>query len=185
MVEMGILNKVRASIGYWMERIGLLGLPMGVGALIGFYMADQEMRLVPDFLSIILVALCFCLLAIVLGRLFAKKLYRETQQQTKVRKRVIACIVAILLLAGFKLVLFWAEQPSRLTDLTPSEFNKTFAYNSELFKELDKGLENAVRHLFSKPEIFNAQHVLTASEEQILQQHLGHGLCPGPNPVFL
>ena len=77
---MGILEKVRASFGLWMERIGLLGLPMGVGALIGFYVADQEMRLVPEFLSIILVALCFCLLAIVLGRLFAKKLYRETQQ---------------------------------------------------------------------------------------------------------
>lgn len=167
---MGILEKVRASIGYWMERIGLLGLPMGVGALVGFYVADQEMRLVPDFLSIILVALCFCLLAIVLGRLLAKKLYRETQRQSKVRKRVVACIVAILLLASFKLVLFWTQQPSRLTDLTPAEFNNTFAYNSELFKELDKGLENAVQHLYAKPEIFNEQHVLTASEEQLLQQ---------------
>ncbi len=167
---MGVRGKIRALIGRWMERIGLLGLPMGVGALIGFYAADQEMRLVPDFLSILLVALCFCLLAIVLGRLFAKKLYRETQQQTKVRKRVIACIVAILLLAGFKLVLFWTQQPSRLTDLTPAEFNHAFAYNSALFKELAKGLENAVEHLYSKPEIFRKQHVLTASEERLLKQ---------------
>jgi len=167
---MGVRSKVRALIGHWMERIGLLGLPMGVGALIGFYAADQDMRLVPDFLSILLVALCCCLLAIVLGRLFAKKLYRETQQQTKVRKRVIACIVAILLLAGFKLVLFWTQQPSRLTDLTPAEFNHVFAYNSALFKELSKGLENAVEHLYSKPEIFSRQHVLTAAEERLLKQ---------------
>jgi len=167
---MGILEKVRASLGYWMERIGLLGLPMGVGALIGFYVADQEMRLIPEFLSIILVALSFCLLAILLGRIFARQLYKETQQQRKVRKRVIACIIVILLLACFRLVLFWTEQPSRLTDLTPAEFNEAFGYNSELFKELDGGLENAVQHLYSKSEIFNEQHVLTASEEQLLQQ---------------
>jgi len=157
---MGVLNKVQALLGLWMERIGLLGLPMGVGALIGFYVADQEMRLVPEFLSIILVALCFCLLAIVLGRLLAKKLYRETQQQSKVRKRVVACIVAILLLASFKLVLFWTQQPSRLTDLTPAEFNDTFAYNSELFKELDKGLENAVQYLYAKSEIFYSHAII-------------------------
>jgi hypothetical protein len=95
------------------------------------------------------------------------------RKQPKVRKRVIACIVAILLLASFKLVLFWTQQPSRLTDLTPAEFNNTFAYNKDLFKELDKGLEKAVRHLYSKPEIFNAKHVLTASEEQLLQ--IGRG----------
>jgi len=170
MEALGILERFRASLGYWMERFGLLGLPMGVGALIGFYVADQEMRLVPEFLSIILVALCFCLLAIVLGRLFAKKLYKETQQQRKVRKRVVACILAMLLLACFKLVLYWTEQPSRLTDLTPAEFNDTFAYNSALFKELDKGLENAVQHLYAEPKIFSEQHVLTASEEQLLQQ---------------
>jgi hypothetical protein len=53
------------------------------------------------------------------------------RKQPKVRKRVIACIVAILLLASFKLVLFWTQQPSRLTDLTPAEFNNTFAYKDE------------------------------------------------------
>ncbi len=163
-------KKVMASIGHWMERIGLLGLPLGIGALIGFYAADQEMRLVPDFFSLLVIAFSFFLLFVVLGRLFASKLYKESQQQNKVRKRVIACLIAILLLACFRLVLFWAEQPSPLTDLTPAEFNHTFAYNAQLFKELEKGLDNAVQYLNSKPEIFNAQHVLTAAEEQRLQQ---------------
>lgn len=95
-------KNTRAKTGYWLERIGLLGLPLGVGTLIGFYMADQEMRLIPEFLAIVVIFLSLSLLSILLGRFFAKQLYQQTRQQIKVRKRVIACIAAILFLAGKK-----------------------------------------------------------------------------------
>ena len=163
-------NKLRARAGYWMERLGLLGLPLGIGALIGFYMADQEMRLIPEFLSIVVVFLALSLIFILLGRLSAKGLYQETQQQKKVRKRVIACISALLLLAGIKLLLFWTEQPSALTKLTPAEFNDRFAYDSQLFSELDQGLENAVQFLHENEKMFRTDHILTAAEEQLLKE---------------
>ena len=163
-------NNLRAKTGYWMERLGLLGLPLGIGSLIGFYMADQEMRLIPEFLSIVVIFLAFSLISILLGRVFAKQLYQESQQQKKARKRVIACITALLLLAGIKLLLYWTEQPSGLTRLTPAEFNDRFAYDARLFEELDLGLENAVRFLHTKEATFKSDRVLTASEEQLLKQ---------------
>ena len=153
-----------------MERLGLLGLPLGIGSLIGFYMADQEMRLIPEFLSVVVVFLSFALASILIGRLSAKQLYQETPQQKKVRKRVIACISALLFLAGVKLLLFWAEQPSALTDLTPAKFSSKFAYDSHLFEELSQGLDNAVQFLHENENLFMSDHVLTAAEEQLLKQ---------------
>ena len=68
-------------IGRYVERIGLLGLPLGVGAVLGFFAADQGVRFVPTLLAVFLIASAVSLLLIVVGRYVAGRAYRVTPRE--------------------------------------------------------------------------------------------------------
>jgi len=158
----------RALLGRTLERVGLLGLPLGVGALAGFFAADRGMRLVPTLLGIFLLASAACLLLIVLGRYVAGRAYKVTPELVKLRRRVIVCLALVMIAIVARLAILWSEQPSPLTELPRHQFDQAFAIDAQRYRELDHGLEGAVGFLERQRALFVKDHVLSPDEERRL-----------------
>jgi len=156
--------------GKFLNWLGPLGLPLGLGVLLGFYAADQGVRWLPTLREVILVHCVFSLLAMAMGRMLQGKMFKDVSRGQKVRKRVTACLVLAGVASVGRLVLFWAEQPSSLTLLSPSEFNLAFEIDTQRYLELDQALDRAVSFLEQQGGMFDEDlpRVLSADEEHLL-----------------
>ncbi|MFH1419264.1 MAG: hypothetical protein ABII12_13385, partial [Planctomycetota bacterium] len=160
----------RILLGKIIKRSGELSLPLGVGAVLGFYAADQGMRWLPTMLEIVLCVFILAFLAMPLGRSLQGRAYHETPERRKLRKRLIACLVLATVAVLVRLLVFWSQQPSTLTQLSRSTFDSAFEIDSQRYRELDRGLENAVAFLESQGDMFDptSADVLTADQEKLL-----------------
>ncbi len=160
----------RELAGRVVSVLGMLSLPLALGAVVGFYWADQGMRFLPTMLEIVLAGLLLGFVAMPLGRLLQGSTYRETRAGSRLRKRVVTCIILGALCIAARLALYWTEQPSPLTNLTRTEFDTAFELDGRRYRELDQGLRNAVAFLKQQHEMFDAESpaVLSADQEELL-----------------
>jgi hypothetical protein len=157
-----------AKLGAIFQRLGTWALPGCFGAALGFYLADRGTTWLPSMLALLLVTGSLSLLAIAGGRAMQGDAFRQTERGRVVRRRVLAA-AALAFAAGFaRLMLFWVQQPSPLTELTQDEFDRTFLLDSQSYRELDAGLEHYLILLEARPELFEGDALLEPDDERLL-----------------
>ena len=140
-------SRVSIGLGRGLQGLGLLTLPLLVGVAVGFYASDQGVPWLPSMLEVILVAAVLALLAIGVGRYLQGKAFETTRWGRHVRQKVAISLGLAWLAAAARLALFWAEVPSPLTRLQRHEFNEAFAVDAQRLRELQHGLDAAIRSL--------------------------------------
>ncbi len=161
----------RLQVGNLLYYAGLLGLPLGVGAALGFYAGAWGMRWLPTMLEIFLMTCLVSLLAIIGGRVLEGSAIKMTDKGLRLRRRVITAIVFVSLLILARLGVYWAQRPSPLTELSPAQFNMVFETDLRNYFEYDKGLDRLIETLeeYSKDFGTDRSRLLTASEEKLLR----------------
>ena len=155
-------------LGRLLDHAGRAGLPLGLGVMLGYLLADQRVRLLPTTVGAVLLVFGASLVAIVLGRVLAGKADKLTPEGVTMRRRVIAALVLVIAVAGSRLVLFWAEQPSPLTDLSPTELEAALTADSRRYRELDANLERFVRRIEEESIVPSGEDVVLSAEQEVL-----------------
>ena len=161
----------RPRLGRLLDRLGQLTLPLGLGALGGYLAADQDVRLVPDMLGVLLAWSFIGLVLIVSGRLLAGKAVSETDTGRRVRRRVVLAMALALVALTARLGLWWTEQPTDLTRLSPAEFEGAFAVDTARYQAHAAALDTLAAQL-DAADVPPAGHdrVLTPEEELLLRE---------------
>jgi hypothetical protein len=133
--------------GRALDLIGQAMLPTGLGALAGFYAADQGMRLLPDLLELTLAWTLAALALIALGKLLRGRLFTPTPEGMRLRKRVVAVLVLMALALGARLGVHYLKEPAPLTELSPAAFEQAFAQDAAALRESERGLERLLQAL--------------------------------------
>jgi len=158
----------QAAVGRVLHRLGTWGFPACVGAMLGFYLADRGTAWLPTMLALLLVLGALSLLALAGGRALEGRAFRNTARGRVIRRRVLVA-TGLAFAAGLaRLALFWVEQPSPLTALERSEFDETFLLDSNNYTELDAGFEHYLTLLEARPELFEADTVLSPADERLI-----------------
>ena len=158
------------ALGKILHQIGLLSLPVGLGAVAGFYAADQGMRWLPTMLQSVLAVFVLGFAAMPLGRWMQGRASSGTARHRRLRKRVIACLLLATAGVGARLIVHWTQVPTALTSLSDSEFNRAFELDGRRYRELEQGMEGALALLEGRGDMFDsaAPRVLSADEEDLL-----------------
>jgi len=161
----------KTKLGNSLYYIGLLGLPLGFGAALGYYAGAWGIRWMPTMLQIFLAICTVSLLAMICGRAIEGSATRETGKGTRLRKRVITAIVFLSLMLLARLAVYWLKQPSPLTQLSPEQFNATFEADMNNYFEYDKGIERHIITLENYADKFgdDKTRILTPTEEKLLR----------------
>jgi hypothetical protein len=156
--------------GRILNRLGHLCLPLGAGAVVGFYAADQGVRWLPTLLGFVLVIFLAGFLTIPLGRYLQGGAFVDTPERRRIRKRVVVLLVLASVAVVLRLALFATEMPSPLTDLDEADFNVAFEIDSDRYRELERGLERVASSLETAGARFGVEreHVLDPDQEQRL-----------------
>jgi hypothetical protein len=157
-----------AKLGLILHRLGVWVFPGCIGAALGFYLADRGTTWLPAMLSLLLITGSLSLLAIAGGRALQGDAFRKTPKGRVVRRRVLMA-TSLAFAAGLaRLVLFWAERPSPLTELSQEEFDRTFLLDSQSYREYDQGLEHYLIVLEARAELFEDDALLGADDERLV-----------------
>ena len=166
------LRRILAAAGAILDRLhpGHVGLALGAGILIGFWLADRGVRFLPTALGAVLIVFLVGSLAVVLARFLQGEAFEETPDRRRIRKRVVAVGAIAVAAAALRLVVFWMESPSPLTRLSERDFNAAFEIDTARYRELERDLERTVAFLEAPSAMFDAAApaVLTAQEERRL-----------------
>jgi len=160
-------------LGRFVSQAGHLSLPLGLGAILGFYAADQGTRWLPDMLQAVLLVFVIGFVAMPLGRILQGAAYRDSPERRKLRRRIVACLVLAASCVAGRLAVFRMERPSPLTRLSENEFNNAFAADVQRYREFERALEESVAFLERRGDIFagsagGAPEVLSADDERTL-----------------
>lgn len=158
----------RVRLGVILHTLGVWIWPGCIGAVLGYYLADRGTVWMPTMQALLLVVGALSLLAIAGGRMLLGDAMRHTGRGRIVRRRVAAALVLALLAGLGRLVLFWVEQPSPLTELSRDQFDRTFVLDCDNYKAHDAGLEHYLTLLEARPALFEADAVLSADDERML-----------------
>ncbi|GDX83272.1 hypothetical protein LBMAG42_50830 [Deltaproteobacteria bacterium] len=140
-------------------------LPVGAGAVAGFWAADQGMRLLPTLAELVLAWGVVALLLIGLGAALRGKLYVDTPHGRSWRRRAIVLLGLGALAASVRLAMWRADQAD-LARLSPAEFEAAFAIDKQRYADDRTALKGLVARLEVEgipPRGDNA--VLTADDE--------------------
>ena len=99
-------GKLQVLLGRLINRAGHLTLPLGVGAIIGFYAADQGVRWLPTLLGIVLLVFVLGFLAIPLGRALQGRAFDDSPERRRLRKRVVVFLALASAAVVLRLALF-------------------------------------------------------------------------------
>lgn len=132
--------------GRWLDQIGETMLPVGAGAIAGFWAADQGMRLVPTLLELVLAWSVVALLLIALGAGLRGKLYADTRAGRVWRGTAVVTLVGAAVAAGLRLSVWWTDQAD-LARLDPTEFEQAFIIDRTRFEDDRNGLALLVARL--------------------------------------
>ncbi len=150
-----------------MDVFGQALLPMNLGALIGFYAADQGMRLLPDLLEWTVGGACLALLLILVGRALRGKNWKDSPEGLVLRRRVVGLLVLLLGVGGIELGVWWTKRPAELTNLSASDFEAAFSIDSEVYVEQARGMSRILDDL-DRAGIPRQDAVLNPAQEALL-----------------
>jgi hypothetical protein len=155
--------------GRLIDLAGQAMLPVGVGGLVGFYLADQGMRLIPELLELTLGWTMLALVFIAGGKLLRGKLVTASPEGVRLRKRVIFVLVLMALGLGARLVVHYQQEPSPLTQLSRGDFEQAFAIDAQAYTHHAQGMERLLRELEARGVPAPGKtEALTAEEEALL-----------------
>ncbi len=165
-------NKITFAqkVGKLVYVLGLLGLPLGIGMMIGYYISDRGVRWMPDMLRIFLTCAIISLFAIITGRIVSGKSLKITPDGLKIRRRVIFCLILMMLVLAGRLAVHYSQKPNALTRMSVKEFDRTFLLNTQLYNQYSKALDGQFEILSDQKELFEPEHALTPSEEKMLRE---------------
>lgn len=156
----------RERAGNALHALGALLLAAAVGAGLGYWAADNEVRWLPTMMGVLLVVGLVAVIAMALGLY-----YLGPAQGKRVGRRRIMGLAALAVVgAGARVVLEVAAAPSPLTAMTPEAFEQSFRLDAQQYRELDQALERVVRLLEAQQGLFDTGEgrVPTADEEALL-----------------
>jgi len=155
--------------GRIVDLLGQAMLPVGVGALLGFYAADQGMRLLPTMLELALAWSLLALALIAFGKLLRGRLFVPTPEGARLRKRVVLVLLLMIAALGVRLGLHYADRPSELTSLSGERFELAFAQDAGSYRELEGGMESLLRLLEAEDvPPSGKEQALSAQQERLL-----------------
>jgi hypothetical protein len=161
----------RLATARLLDVLGQLGLPIGIGVVVGFWAADRGIRWLPDMLEALILLGAVCLLLMLAAMRLRRGHVHATPQGQRLRRRV-AVIFGLLLLASIGwLIAHLAEQPSLLTLVPRESLGEAFDLDSAAFREHTSGLETLLDRLEQQPFLAADGHepgVLGADEEALL-----------------
>lgn len=134
-------------IGRGIDVLGQAMLPMSIGGLAGFYLADQGIKFIPSALELMIAWSIVALALIAIGRYIIGRLYKVTPQGVKLRRRNIAVFALMILGMGIKVVIHSLEKPSDLTLMDPIEFEVAFEQDAKTYLQNDNGLDRLIEIL--------------------------------------
>ncbi|MCP4676979.1 MAG: hypothetical protein GY854_15960 [Deltaproteobacteria bacterium] len=157
-------------LGKTLHRIGHFSVPLAAGIIVGYYISDRGVRLVPTTLGFVLLVLVLGFVSIPLGRFLQGQAFIDTPEKKRIRTRVVVFGLLASIAVVLRLVVFWVEAPSPLTDLPKSDYNRAFDIDLSRFRAIDHEITGAVGFLEGRDDIFNRQdaRVLSAEQEQVL-----------------
>jgi len=142
-------GSMRARAGRLLDALGQLGLPIGAGLVAGFWIADRGVRWLPTMLSAVLLVAVASLVLIAAGFWLRRQTHTEAPGGRRLRKRVVAVLGLAVAALAAHLALWWTEQPSPLTALSPASRAAAFAEDVRRYRDYDRGIELVVRRLES------------------------------------
>ena len=148
---------------------GALLLPVGLGAVAGFYAADQGMRWLPTMLQVVLGSCVLALVAMAAGRWLAGTAVVGTERGARVRKRVMVLLVLAVLGLGAWLGIFLTRTPCPLTALPRQDFDRAFAIDAARYTDHCEGMERLLQRLERAP-FLKQDRVLTVEQGRLLRQ---------------
>lgn len=143
---MPAVESTRQRLGRALDLVGETMLPVGVGAVGGFWAADQGMRLVPTLLEAVLAWSVVALLLIALGAALRDKLYVDTAAGRAWRSTAIVTLIGAAIATALRLSVWWTDQAD-LARLTPPEFETAFLIDRSRFADDRQGLSLLVARL--------------------------------------
>jgi len=157
--------------GKLLDRLGQLGLPLGLGLVIGYWISDVGVAWMPTMLEVLSIYLVGALLLILVGQWLKGKVIRAADEGGGIRKRTVILLVLALVAAGLRLGVFWAEQPTPLTSRDPATLQESFALDTRQYLELDREMERLLRSI-EGAELFapnRPRQPLAAADESLLR----------------
>jgi hypothetical protein len=144
---------------------GLL-LPVGVGAALGYWAADREVRWAPTMVGWLLL-LGFVALLLVMAGLY---LLGPARGLRRGRRRILALTVLAICVAGARFGVAMGTRPTPLTTLEPDAFERSFRLDAQQYRELDRALAQVIALLEAQEGLFDTGvgRVPTADEEALL-----------------
>ncbi len=162
-------DDLRRRVGRTLDRLGLLGLPLTLGAALGFWASDQGVPLLPTMLEVLSGV---CLLSVVLvgvGRWLGGRVQVDTPQGRRLRKRVVALLVIGAIAGAVRVAVYEAERPSPLTRLSPEAFSAAFSLDAQRYLDHDAAMEQVLQRIEARPWVQDAGGgPLSTEEEQLL-----------------
>ena len=162
-------DTTRVKAGRVLNVAGELLLPVGLGAVAGFYAADQGMRWLPTMLQIVLGACVLALVAMAAGRHLAGTAVVATDRGARVRKRVMVSLVLAVLGLGAWLAVFFTRTDCPLTLLSRPDFDRAFALDAARYADHRRGMERMLRRL-ERASFLEQDQVLTVEQGRLLRQ---------------
>lgn len=156
----------RERAGQLLYAGGGLLLTALVGAGLGYWAADREVRWLPTMLGGLLVLGVVAVIGMALGLY----LLGPAAGHRRGRRRILALAALAVVGAGGRLVIDRAAAPSPLTAMSPEAYERSFRLDAQQVRELDRALERTVRLLEAQQGLFDAGagRVPTADEEALL-----------------
>lgn len=156
----------RERTGQVLFAAGGLLLTALVGAGLGYWAADREVRWAPTMLGWLLVLG----VAAVIGMALGLYLLGPAAGQRRGRRRIVGLAALAVMGAGGRLVVERVAAPSPLTAMSPAAYERSFRLDAQQMRELDAALERTVRLLEAQQGLFDAApgRVPTADEEALL-----------------
>ncbi len=160
----------RLALSRTLDLLGQWGLPLGVGAVIGFWAADRGIPWLPSMLQALILLLAACLLLLLAGMRLRRGHVVDTPEGARVRRRVAVIFGLLLLVSLGWLGAHLMEQPSPLTLVPRDELGRAFELDASAFQEHSAGLESLLDLLEEQPFLAPDQgaRVLEADEEALL-----------------
>ena len=151
--------------------LGIAGLAIGLGIVIGYYAGARSVRWLPTMFEIFLGICILSLALLLLARICEGSAIKPTQKGLRLRRRVTACIILLAIGILARLAVYWTQQPSPLTELTPAQFNEAFESDAENYRQYDASIGLLIQRLEDYSEKFgdDKARILTPDEEKTLR----------------
>lgn len=167
-------SRRRIAAGTFLDRLGQIALPLGVGVVLGYWISDRGTAWMPTMLAGLAVFFVYALLLILAGQWLKGKLVREGEDQgrLKVRKRVVTLLSLAALAALVRLGVYVLAQPAPLTRLGADELRRSFELDTGQYRRLERELEGLVGHVerSSLVRLAESREPLTEADEKLLRE---------------